>query len=65
MDRRQFDVLLPILFGLAVLVAALFFDDAVFPVAVVGGILMGVYYAVFRAKMVGADGGRRQRNRTR
>lgn len=65
MDRRQLDMLLPMLFGLAVLIAALFLDDAVFPVAVVGGILLGIYYAVFRSKLVRAEGGRRQRNRDR
>lgn len=65
MDRRQLDMLLPMLFGLAVLMAALFLDDAVFPVAVVGGILLGIYYAVFRSKLVRAEGGRRQRNRDR
>ena len=64
-DRKQLDILIPMLFGLAVLVAALFFDDAVFPVAVVGGILLGIYYAVLRSRMVGAEGGRRQRNRYR
>lgn len=64
MDRRQLDMLLPMLFGLAVLVAALFLDDAVFPVAVVGGILLGIYYAVFRSKMVGT-GRNRNRNRNR
>jgi hypothetical protein len=64
-DRKQLDTLLPMLFGLAVVVAALFVEDALVPVAVIGGILLGIYYAVFRSKMIRGDGVDRQRDRNR
>ena len=60
MDRKQLDTLLPMLYGLAVVVCALWVHGALIPVAVIGAILLGIYYAVFRARMVGADGGRRR-----
>jgi len=65
MDRRQLDALLPMLFGLLVVICALWIHSALIPVAVIGGILIGMYYAVFRAKMVSAEGGGRRRNRLR
>jgi hypothetical protein len=34
-------------------------------VAVIGAILLGIYYAVFRSRMVTAEGGGRRRNRIR
>jgi hypothetical protein len=64
-DRKQLDMLVPMLFGLAVVVAALFFDEALLPVAVVGGALVGIYYAVFRSRMLRGEGAGRARNRDR
>ena len=64
MDRRQLDTLLPMIYGLAVVVCALWVHAALVPVAVIGAILLGMYYAVFRNRMVAGAGGRR-RNRIR
>jgi hypothetical protein len=65
MDRRQLDTLLPMVYGLAVVVCALWLHDALVAVAVIGAILLGIYYAVFRGRMVAADGSGRRRNRIR
>jgi hypothetical protein len=65
MDRKQLDTLLPMLYGLAVVVCALWLHGALVPVAVIGAILLGIYYAVFRSRMVTAEGGGRRRNRIR
>jgi hypothetical protein len=64
MDRKQLDTLLPMVYGLAVVVCALWLHGGLVPVAVIGAILLGIYYAVFRGRMVTAEGGRR-RNRIR
>jgi hypothetical protein len=65
MDRRQLDTLIPMLYGLAVVVCALWVDQALVAVAVIGAILVGIYYGVFRARMVRGEGGGRKRNRVR
>lgn len=65
MDRRQLDTLLPMVYGLAVVVCVLWLKDALIPVAVIGAILLGIYYAVFRARMVAGEAGGRRRNRIR
>jgi hypothetical protein len=65
MDRRQLDTALPMVFGLLVVICALWVQGALIPVAVIGGILLGMYYAVFRSRMVAVDGGGRRRNRIR
>jgi hypothetical protein len=65
MDRRQIDTLLPMVYGLLVVVCALFVHSALVPVAVIGAILLGIWYAVFRSRMVRAEGGGRRRNRLR
>jgi hypothetical protein len=65
MNRKQLDTLLPMLYGLAVVICALWLDDALIPVAVIGAILLGIYYAVFRSRMVGAEGSGRRRSRLR
>jgi hypothetical protein len=65
MDRKQFDTLLPMVYGLAVVVCALWVHAALLPVTVVGAILLGIYYGVFRSRMVAAEGGGRRRNRLR
>jgi hypothetical protein len=65
MDRRQLDTALPMVFGLLVVICALWVHGALIPVAVIGGILLGMYYAVFRNRMVVAEGGGRRRNRIR
>ena len=64
MDRRQLDTALPMVYGLAVVVCALWVQGALIPVAVIGAILLGMYYAVFRGRMPVGEGGRR-RNRIR
>jgi hypothetical protein len=65
MDRRQLDTALPMVFGLLVVICALWVHSALIPVAVIGGILLGMYYAVFRSRMVLAEGTGRRRNRIR
>jgi hypothetical protein len=65
MDRRQLDTALPMLFGLAVVICALWVQGALIPVSVIGAILLGLYYAVLRGRMLTAEGGGRRRNRIR
>lgn len=65
MDRKQLDTLLPMVFGLLVVICALWVQEALIPVTVIGAILLGIYYAVFRSRMVTAEGGGRRRNRIR
>ena len=65
MNRKQLDTLLPMVYGLAVVICALWVDDALLPVAVIGAILLGMYYAVFRSRMVAGESGGRRRNRVR
>lgn len=65
MDRKQLDTLLPMVFGLLVVICALWVEEALIPVTVIGAILLGIYYAVFRSRMVTAEGGGRRRNRIR
>jgi mannose/fructose/N-acetylgalactosamine-specific phosphotransferase system component IID len=63
MDRRQLDTLLPMLYGLAVVVCVFWVKDALLPVAVIGAFVLGIYYAVFRGRMARAEGGGRPRRR--
>jgi hypothetical protein len=65
MDRRQVDTALPMVYGLAVVICALWVHGALIPVAVIGAILLGMYYAVLRTRMVVGEGGGRRRNRIR
>ncbi|MEP7091978.1 MAG: hypothetical protein ABI776_17890 [Nocardioidaceae bacterium] len=65
MNRKQLDTLLPMLYGLAVVICALWINKALVPVAVIGAILLGIYYAVFRSRMVAGEDGGRRRNRIR
>jgi hypothetical protein len=65
MDRKQLDTALPMVFGLLVVICALWVQGALIPVAVIGGILLGMYYAVFRSRMDAVDGTGRRRNRIR
>jgi hypothetical protein len=65
MDRKQLDTLLPMVYGLAVVICALWVHDALIAVAVIGAILLGIYYAVFRGRVVGGPEGGRRRNRLR
>jgi hypothetical protein len=65
MDRRQLDTALPMVYGLAVVVCALWLHAALIPLTVIGAILLGIYYAVFRSRMAAAEGGGRRRNRIR
>ena len=62
MDRRQLDTLIPMLFGLAVVVCVFWWKDALVPVAVIGGILVGIYYSVFRRGLARGEGRPRRRN---
>jgi hypothetical protein len=64
MDRRQLDTAFPMVYGLVVVICALWVHGALIPVAVIGAILLGIYYAVFRSRMIVGEGGRR-RNRIR
>jgi hypothetical protein len=65
MDRSQLDTALPMVFGLLVVICALWVQGALIPVAVIGVILLGMYYAVFSSRMVASEGGGRRRNRIR
>lgn len=66
MDRRQVDGLVVGVYVVAVLVAVFAFDSAVAPVAAIGGVMLGIYYAVFRRSLPEPTGGReRNRNRNR
>lgn len=46
MDTRQLRRLAPALFGLAILVCALFARSALVPVCIIGGILLGLMYSM-------------------
>jgi hypothetical protein len=48
-----------------VVVCALWLHAALSPLTVIGAILLGIYYAVFRSRMAAAEGGGRRRNRIR
>lgn len=62
MNRRQLNTAVPMLYAIIVVATVLLFRDALVPVAVVGAMLVGLYYAVFARG--GVEGGRdRQRNR--
>jgi hypothetical protein len=65
MDRRQLDTLLPMVYGLAVVVCALWVGDALIAVTVIGAFLLAIYYAVFRGRMAAGPEGGRRRNRLR
>lgn len=61
MDRKQLDQLVPMVYALAVMVCALWVKDALTPVAVIGAVLLGIYYAVLRRRT--GEGRPRNRNR--
>jgi hypothetical protein len=50
-------------YGLAVVVCVFWVSDALIPVAVIGAFVLGIYYAVFRSRMVRTEGGGRPRRR--
>lgn len=58
-EPRQLDIAVPMLYAIVILATVFFFDNAIVPVAVVGAMLIGLYYSV-RAR--GSSGGR-NRNR--
>ncbi len=63
MNRQQLKVAVPMVYGILVVACALFFPRALLFVAVIGAMLVGLYYTV-SARSGGAAGGRdRQRNR--
>ncbi len=65
MNRQQLNMAVPMVYGILVVAAALFFSPALVAVAVIGAMLVGLYYAV-GARTGGAPTGRdRQRNRNR
>lgn len=64
MTRKQLDIAVPMLYPILIVVAVLYFPGALIGVAVIGAMLVGLYYAVFARG--GVEGGRdRQRNRDR
>jgi hypothetical protein len=63
MDRRTLDVGLPMLYALVMVVCSLWAKGAVSPVAIIGAILLGGYYAIARPKLVEQGGEGRERNR--
>ncbi len=60
MDRRMLDKALPVIFGALVALSALFFADALLPIAVVGGLLLGLYYVLLRPRLLGLTTDRRR-----
>lgn len=62
MNRKQLDIAVPMLYAILIVATVFFFEDAIVPVAVIGAMLMGLYYSI-RAR--GNVGGGRQRNRNR
>ncbi len=65
MDRKMWDTALPMLFALLIVICSLWIKDAVVPVAIVGGILLGIYYAAVRPSMIRNSGEGRERHRDR
>jgi hypothetical protein len=63
MDRKQVDTFIPMAYGLVVVICALWIHAALLPVVIIGAFLLGIYYAVFRSKMIRASGSGRERNR--
>lgn len=64
MNRRQLNVAVPMVYAILIVATVLLFQDALVPVAVIGAMLVGLYFAVFARG--GVEGGRdRQRNRNR
>jgi len=64
MNRRQLDIPVPMLYAILIVVTVFFFDQALVPVAVIGAMLVGLYYTVRSRGNVGR-GRDRQRNRNR
>jgi len=63
MSRQQLNVAIPMLYAIIVVAVALTYSRALTVVAVVGAMLVGLYFAAFAR---GGDGGRnRLRNRNR
>ena len=60
-DKYDLRRVAPVVYGLLVVLCALFADDALVPVAVVGALLLGLLYALVRP----AHGRDRQRQRRR
>ena len=61
MDRSMLDRAIPLIYGALVALSALFFSDALLPIAIGGALLLGAYYAFLRPRMLGVarDRGRR------
>lgn len=62
MTGKQLDALLPMLYGLIVVVSVFTFGH-VAAVAVIGAVALSIYYAVFRRQVVVNEGGGRDRDR--
>lgn len=63
MSRQQLNIAIPMLYGIIVVAIALTYSRALTVVAVVGAMLVGLYFTAFAR---GSAGGRdRQRNRDR
>ncbi len=58
MDRHQLDVALPIAYAIALAICSLWIRAAITPVAIVGALLLGLYYAVLRKKRIEPREGR-------
>ncbi|HEU0104082.1 MAG TPA: hypothetical protein VFR07_17340 [Mycobacteriales bacterium] len=52
MDRSTLDRAIPMIYGALVALSAVFFSDALIPIAVGGALLLAVYYAVIRPRML-------------
>ncbi|ARU51192.1 hypothetical protein JOE63_000053 [Cellulosimicrobium cellulans] len=51
MDRRTLDLAVPMVYGALLACSALWFKDALVPIAVVGAMLTGLYWAALRQKL--------------
>ena len=50
MDQRTLDVAVPVTYAALVAASAMWFSSALVPVAVVGGVLVGLYWSALRQK---------------
>lgn len=65
MKRRQLDVLIPMVYGGLIVICALWWTDALTFVCVVGAILTGIYWVIYRRGLMEGEPGGRQRDRQR
>lgn len=65
MDAKTLDRAIPILYVIVIVICSLWIKSALPPVAVIGALLLGLYYVALRPKMLHDTGEGRERNRHR